>query len=210
MSLNVLFRDDVLAVVDKPSGLLSCPGRGQDKRDSVETRVPLVFPHATGSITVHRLDQPASGVMVVALNPQAHRVLRAQFEARAVEKSYVAVLVGDVQGEQGVVELPFRLDVERRPYQVFDPVHGKVGVTHWKVLERQGGRTRVLFSPRTGRTHQLRLHASHPRGLGCPIAGDALYGDPTTAPRLLLHAWRLVFAHPVSGERLEFEAPVPF
>ena len=210
MSLTVLWADHCCAVVDKPAELLSCPGRGDDKYDSVETRVPKVFPAATGSILVHRLDQPASGLMVVALTPRAHSVLRAQFEARQVEKHYVASLMGEVQGEEGVVELPFRLDVERRPYQVLDRARGKMGVTRWSVMSRGEGTTRVWFTPTTGRTHQLRLHASHPEGLGCPIAGDRLYGDPTTAPRLLLHAHVLVFTHPEHGQRLRFESPVPF
>ena len=210
MSLTVIHEDAHCAVVDKPAGLLSCPGRGEANQDSVQTRVPGVFPAARGSILVHRLDQATSGLMVVALSPQAHRVLRAQFEARTVEKVYLAELVGELAGDAGTVALPFRLDITRRPYQIHDPVHGKLGVTEWRVVGRRPGRTRVEFRPRTGRTHQLRVHTAHPLGLGCAIAGDALYGDPLSAPRLMLHAWQLAFDHPGSGERLSFMAPPPF
>ena len=212
--LVVVYADDAIAVVDKPSGLLSCPGRDPSLWDSVQVRVPLVFPAATGSILAHRLDQPTSGLMVVGLSPSIHRALRLQFEARTVQKDYEAVLVGDVAGDAGTIELPFRLDVDNRPHQIYDAVHGKVGVTRWHVVDRfdsvAGPRTRVVFEPLTGRTHQLRVHSAHPLGLGCPIAGDNLYGDPTTASRLLLHARTLSFHHPVSGEPLTFVAATRF
>lgn len=210
--LRIVYADDDVAVIDKPSGLLSCPGRDPSLFDSVQTRVPQVFPAATGSILAHRLDQPTSGLLVVGLNPASHRALRLQFEARTVEKAYEAVLIGLVADDAGVIELPFRLDVERRPHQIWDPVHGKVGVTHYEVLARDvdTGRTRVRFVPLTGRTHQLRTHAAHALGLGCPIAGDALYGDPSTSPRLLLHARHLAFDHPVLGKKLSFMSPTPF
>ena len=198
------------AVVDKPSGLLSCPGRDPALYDSVQTRVPHLLPHAHGPILAHRLDQPTSGLMVVALDPAAHRALRIQFEARTVQKEYEAVLVGEVRGEEGLIELPFRLDVEHRPLQIHDPVHGKLGVTRWRVLAREPGRTRVDFTPLTGRTHQLRTHAAHALGLACPIAGDALYGRAASAPRLLLHARAVRFDHPRTGARLSFTSPVPF
>jgi len=258
------------AVVDKPSGLLSCPGRDPSLHDSVQTRVPLVFPQATGSILAHRLDQWTSGLMVVALDVATHRNLRVQFEranartqsaqrsattreagwlgaferanartqsaqrsattreagwlgafeARTVEKVYEAELVGDVVGDHGLLALPFRLDVDRRPHQIYDLVHGKLGLTRWRVLRRTvidvtirnmtAHRTRVAFEPHTGRTHQLRTHAAHPLGLNAAIAGDALYGDPSTSPRLLLHARELRFDHPVTGARLTFTSPTPF
>jgi tRNA pseudouridine32 synthase/23S rRNA pseudouridine746 synthase len=210
--LSIVYADDDIAVVDKPAGLLSCPGRDASLFDSVQTRVPRVFPQATGSILAHRLDQPTSGLLVVGLHPAAHRALRLQFEARTVLKRYEAVLTGIVAHDEGVITLPFRLDVERRPHQIYDPIHGKVGVTRFEVLHRDldAHRTRVRFCPETGRTHQLRTHAAHPLGLACPIAGDALYGDPGAAPRLLLHAATLSIAHPTSGERLAFQSPVPF
>ena len=203
------------AVVDKPSGLLSCPGRDPALWDSVQTRVPKVWPSTTGSILAHRLDQPTSGLMVVAKTVAAHRDLRLQFEARTVEKAYEAVLDGVVDGDSGTIELPFRLDVDNRPHQIYDPVHGKVGLTQWVVLSRASSlstpsTTRVRFIPLTGRTHQLRTHAAHVLGLGCAIAGDRLYGDPTSAPRLLLHAVSLRFVPPGGGEAMTFTSPTPF
>ncbi len=113
-------------------------------------------------------------------------------------------------GEEGEVHLPFRRDWPNRPRQVYDPVHGKMGETRFKVLERSAGRTRVEFHPITGRTHQLRLHASHSLGLGCPVVGDRLYGNPELSVRLLLHAQLLEFTHPVSGDRVSFEVKAPF
>jgi tRNA pseudouridine32 synthase/23S rRNA pseudouridine746 synthase len=210
--LDVVYADDDIAVIDKPSGLLSCPGRGPALIDSVQTRVPQIFPAATGSILAHRLDQPTSGLLVVALHAEAHRALRRQFEARTIEKVYDAVVVGIVEKDEGTLRLPFRLDIEHRPLQIYDEVHGKWGETRYAVLARDvvSARTRVRFFPVTGRTHQLRTHAAHPRGLGCPIAGDALYGDHTTAPRLLLHASSLSLDHPRSGERLCFSRAAPF
>jgi tRNA pseudouridine32 synthase/23S rRNA pseudouridine746 synthase len=210
--LEIVYADDDIAVIDKPAGLLSCPGRAPTLFDSVQTRVPQVFPAATGSILVHRLDQPTSGLLVVALHADAHRTLRRQFEARTIEKVYDAILVGIVAADDGTLRLPFRLDVDRRPLQIYDEVHGKWGETRYAVLERDvaTARTRVRLWPVTGRTHQLRTHAAHPRGLGCPIAGDALYGDVTTAPRLMLHASSLSLHHPCSGERMSFSRAAPF
>lgn len=212
--LAVVYVDEDLLIVDKPAGLLSCPGRGEGKLDSVQTRVPRVFPSARGSLLGHRLDQATSGLLAIGLHPAAHRSLQQQFERRVVEKQYEAVLMGDVALDEGRIELPQRLDVERRPLQTYDPVHGKLGVTCWRVLERTAvdrrPRTRVCFTPLTGRTHQLRLQAAHPLGLGCPIAGDPLYGDPRSAPRLLLHARELKLAHPGSGEPVTFRSVVPF
>ncbi len=210
--LSVVYAEDRFAVVDKPSGLLSCPGRDPSLFDSVQTRVPQQWPHAVGSILAHRLDQWTSGLLLVALDVATHRQLRLQFEAQTVFKQYEAEVVGAVVGDSGVIALPFRLDVDRRPHQIYDPVHGKLGRTSWRVLSRDAARarTRIEFTPHTGRTHQLRVHAAHPLGLGCPIAGDALYGDAHSAPRLLLHARLLQFDHPHSGERLTFTSTTPF
>jgi len=212
--LCFVYVDDDIAVVDKPNGLLSCPGRDPALSDSVQTRVPRAIPEATGPILAHRLDQPTSGLLVVGLHADAHRALRLQFEARTVEKAYDAVVVGDVVGDQGTITLPFRLDVERRPFQIYDEVYGKVGVTDWRVVGRAvvdgAARTRVTLVPHTGRTHQLRVHCAHERGLGCAIAGDALYGDPRAAPRLLLHATTLSLSHPRTGARLTFTSAAPF
>jgi tRNA pseudouridine32 synthase/23S rRNA pseudouridine746 synthase len=210
--LSVVHAEHRFAVVDKPSGLLSCPGRDLSLFDSVQTRVPQQWPHAVGSILAHRLDQWTSGLILVALDVETHRQLRLQFEAQTVFKQYEAEVVGTVVGDSGTIALPFRLDVDRRPHQIYDPVHGKLGRTSWRVLARDAhrGRTRIEFTPHTGRTHQLRLHASHAFGLGCAIAGDALYGDVDSAPRLLLHARLLQFDHPHTGERLTFTSATPF
>lgn len=211
-SLSIVYADEDIALIEKPAGLLSCPGKGPDKQDSVQTRIPRLYPHAHGSILAHRLDQATSGLMVVGLHPKAHRYLQQQFENRAIEKEYEAILDGVVEADEGQIELAFRVDIHRRPHQVYDPVAGKMGITRYRVMDRyaRSQRTRLRFFPKTGRTHQLRVHAAHPLGLGCPIAGDSLYGNPKSAPRLLLHAARLRFTHPVTQKRMDFSTPIPF
>lgn len=172
-----------------------------------------MFPASTGPLVVHRLDMETSGLMVLALDPEAHRHLSRQFAERRVDKRYAAVLDGHVVGDEGEVDLPLRLDVGNRPFQVVDHERGKPALTRWWALRRGADWTRVAFAPRTGRTHQLRLHASTSvaaGGLGCPIRGDSLYGDPATAHRLLLHAERLGFRDPDGGERREFSSEPPF
>jgi len=202
-----------LVVVDKPAGMLAVPGRAPQYRDCVASRIQARFPVEAGPLVVHRLDMETSGLMVLALDRGAQRVLSRQFERRAVRKVYVAVLDGEVDGDAGTVELAHRLDPDHRPRQVLDPQQGKLATTHWRVLERGDGATRLELHPETGRTHQLRVHAAAPRslgGLGCPIRGDTLYGDPATAPRMLLHATELELADPDTGERHRFTSPVPF
>jgi tRNA pseudouridine32 synthase/23S rRNA pseudouridine746 synthase len=186
---RIVYEDEWFAVVDKPCGLLSVPGRSQ--RDSVQTRMQ----HRLGSAyVVHRLDLETSGLMVVAKDPATYTELQRLFAERAVEKRYIAHLDGEVSGESGVVELPLRLDVDDRPRQVVDPVHGKFARTEWQILSRRENRTVVALTPRTGRTHQLRVHAAPVRGIGVPIVGDALYGR--VGGRLHLHAESLSFVHP--------------
>lgn len=211
-SLFIHYADADIVLLEKPAGLLSCPGKGPDKKDSVQTRIPALYPRAQGSILAHRLDQATSGLMVVGLHPKSHRHLQQQFENREIEKEYEAILDGLVEGDEGQIELAFRVDIHRRPHQIHDPVFGKMGITRWQVRQKNvtEQKTRVRFFPKTGRTHQLRVHAAHPLGLNCPIAGDALYGDPQSAPRLLLHAARLRLTHPDTGKRLDFSSPVPF
>jgi tRNA pseudouridine32 synthase/23S rRNA pseudouridine746 synthase len=206
--LAVLHEDAWVVVVDKPAGLLSVPGREEGLYDSVLVRLRERYPSARGPLLVHRLDLDTSGVLLAGLTPDAHAVLQAQFAARTVEKRYVAWVEGDVEGEGGLVSLALRGDPADRPRQVHDPVAGLEAVTEWKVLARGEGRTRVAFFPRTGRTHQLRVHASHPAGLGRAILGDRLYGLP--GDRLMLHAERLTFTHPHTGERVTVESPAPF
>ncbi len=134
--------------------------------------------------------------------------MQRQFLDRQVDKRYVAWLEGDVAGEAGVIELPLRVDLDDRPRQIHDPVHGKPAMTEWRVIVRRRGRTRVVFMPRTGRTHQLRVHAAHAVGLGAPIVGDRLYGRPDR--RLMLHAEALAFTHPHTGARIELALRAPF
>ena len=158
----------------------------------------------------HRLDMDTSGLMVVALTADAHRKLSRQFHERQTQKRYLALLDGVLDEEEGTIELPFRLDVENRPIQIYDEVHGKMGVTHWRRLGIEGGLTRVEFIPVTGRTHQLRLHAYHEKGLGIPIVGDPFYGNGTGPGQLKLHACELTFAHPDSGEMMTFHSEPAF
>jgi tRNA pseudouridine32 synthase/23S rRNA pseudouridine746 synthase len=209
-TLPILHCDEELVVVLKPSGLLAVPGRGAERQDCVVARVKALRPECIEQPSVHRLDMDTSGLMVLALTADAHRGLSRQFHDRETEKRYIALLDGELAGDEGTIELPFRLDVEHRPRQIYDPIHGKTGVTHWKKLAVEDGRTRVEFHPVTGRTHQLRLHAASTHGLGIPILGDRLYGVGTGQGRLRLHASLLRFTHPRSGERLEFHSDPPF
>ena len=151
-----------------------------------------------------------SGLMVLALTAKAHRNLSRQFSACLVQKRYIALLEGVVATDSGEINLKFRLDPNNRPWQVYDPVHGKTGITRWQRLEVQGNRTRIEFVPLTGRTHQLRLHAAHELGLGCPIVGDSLYGSGTQGDPMLLHAAMLSFFYSETGEKVEFFSPVCF
>lgn len=201
------------AVVVKPAGLRSVPGRADDAGDSVRTRLRRIWPWSAGDLTPHRIDIETSGLMVVAMTRKVYRSLSRQFEARKIGKAYEAVLDGEVAGDSGTIDLPLRVDWPNRPRQIVCRDEGRPARTLWRVLDRAGGRTRVEFRPETGRTHQLRVHAATPRtngGLGCPIAGDSLYGDALSAPRMLLHASRLSFFDPSLGEPMRFRSPPPF
>lgn len=206
--LSIIFEDAWVVVVDKPCGLLSVPARDTSVTDSVLARLRARYPRATGPLLVHRLDLDTSGLLIAALDSETHADLQRQFAGREVRKRYVAWVEGRVQGEQGTIDLPLRVDLDDRPRQIYDPVHGKSAVTEWHVLARSGERTRVAFFPLTGRTHQLRVHAAHPLGLGAPIVGDRLYGYEEA--RLHLHAESLSFRHPKTGQRVSFERPAPF
>ena len=152
-----------------------------------------------------------SGILVVAITAEAHRNLSLQFQERETKKRYIALLDGLLDGPaSGTIELPFRLDIDNRPYQIHDPVHGKMGTSHWKKLGDENGHTRIEFIPVTGRTHQLRVHAAHELGLGIPIIGDPLYGNGDDPGKLKLHACELTFAHPTTGEALTFYSEPPF
>ncbi len=208
--LEIVYEDAQLVVVNKPSGLLSVPGRLPEYQDCVVNRVRERFPDCPSHPAVHRLDMATSGLLVLALTAESQRNLSIQFQQRKVQKSYIALLDGVVNDDGGTIELPFRLDPENRPHQIYDPVHGKLGITEWRKIAIEDGRTRIHFVPYTGRTHQLRVHAAHELGLGCPIIGDSLYGSGSFGDKMYLHAAWLSFEHPESGEHLEFEAAVPF
>ncbi|MCP5537353.1 MAG: RluA family pseudouridine synthase [Akkermansiaceae bacterium] len=206
--LEIIHTDPHFVVVNKVSGMLSVPGR--DVKDSVTNRVRAMFPDCKESPEVHRLDMDTSGLMVVARTVEAHRHLSIQFQDRLTQKRYQALLDGVFEGKEGTIELPFRLDIDNRPIQIYDEVHGKMGITHWKNLGIEGGYTRVEFIPVTGRTHQLRLHASHEKGLGIPIVGDPFYGNGTGPGQMKLHACELSFSHPVTGEVMTFQSAPAF
>ena len=207
LPLPIVYEDKWIVVVNKPAGMLSVPGRKDT--DSVLSRMQEHLPEADGPMVVHRLDMDTSGLMLIAKSKEIHKKLQAQFETRAVGKRYIALLEGLVPDDQGEIRLPLAPTPHDRPRQEVNYERGKETVTRYEVLERKEGHTRVAFYPLTGRTHQLRVHAAHPDGLGCPIRGDLLYGK-TKADRLYLHAEQLELTHPVSGSKLHFSAPAPF
>ncbi|WP_339685792.1 RluA family pseudouridine synthase [uncultured Nonlabens sp.] len=204
--LPIIYEDDYLMAVNKPEEFLSV--RGKTIEDSVEYRMKQRFPQATGPLIVHRLDMSTSGILVLTKSLKVHKKLQEQFEKRSVKKRYVALLDGNVEEDTGFIDLALRVDLDNRPFQMVDPVHGKSARTKFEVLERKDGKTKVYFYPITGRTHQLRVHASHPLGLNCPIIGDDLYGFKKD--RLYLHAEQLEFIHPVTLKPVIIHVPAPF
>lgn len=210
MDIEVIHRDDSIVVVNKPGGMLAVPGRGPEKQDCAVARVRALFPAMIGQPAVHRLDMQTSGLMVLAFDANARTILGRQFQTRQVIKKYEAVVSGRIDGKSGIIRLPFRLDPDNRPYQIYDPINGRESVTLWKRISVDTRGTRIEFTPLTGRTHQLRVHSAHPRGLGAPIVGDALYGTGTDGERMLLHATCLSFNHPRDGRIVEFHCPPSF
>ncbi|MFC6672397.1 pseudouridine synthase [Marinobacterium aestuariivivens] len=207
MSIAVEYQDEQVLVVVKPHDLLSVPGRGPDKQDCLWHRVLRDFPTAR---IVHRLDCATSGLMVLARDADSHRELSRQFRERETRKRYQALVAGRPAGDGGVIDWPLRCDWERRPLQIIDPAEGKSARTEWQLLDSDGEQSRILLHPVTGRSHQLRVHM---QALGHPILGDAFYAPPEVqalSPRLLLHAERLGFQHPLTGEAMDFESPPPF
>jgi tRNA pseudouridine32 synthase / 23S rRNA pseudouridine746 synthase len=205
LDLNVLYEDQQMIAIDKPSGLLSVPGRGSELADSALMRLRQVYPDIQ---SVHRLDQDTSGVLLFAKNAAIQRELQRLFEERQVQKVYEAVVWGQVAMDEGTIDLPLFADPELRPRQIVDAERGKPALTKFQVIERSGNQTRLEFYPVTGRTHQLRVHAAI--GLGCPIVGDRLYVDGATIQRLHLHAKALQFLHPTTQGLVSIKAPVGF
>lgn len=202
-----IFRDEHLILIDKPSGLLSVPGRGEDKADCAIARVQADFPDA---LTVHRLDMATSGLLLMARSKEMQRALSGLFERGEVEKSYLADVWGTPAPASGEIDLPLITDWPKRPLQKVDHEIGKPSRTLYETLVVSGGSARLKLTPLTGRSHQLRVHLA---AIGHPILGDEFYaaGEALAArERLALHAARLAFAHPATGERMEFDAPCPF
>lgn len=209
VEIEILYQDDDVIAVNKPAGLLSVPGRTGDRADSVVTRLQ----HQTridSLIPVHRLDQDTSGILLLATNPDAYRHLQAQFQTRHVRKVYEALLTGIITSDHGTIDLPLWGKPGDRPRQCVDHDHGKPSVTLYQVLKRMPDQTRIEFAPLTGRTHQLRVHAADPQGLGTPIVGDRLYGNGTSTSRLHLHARELEVCHPLTETALRLYAKTPF
>lgn len=204
--ISVIHRDAGILILNKPSGLLSVPGRHPALSDSLATRVQAEFPQA---LMIHRLDKDTSGVVLMSLNRNAHAKIAAQFEARTTQKSYVAVVWGIMESNEGMIDQPMAIDPENKPRHRIDYENGKPAQTRWQVISHDENTTRLHLFPLTGRTHQLRVHM---KALGHPILGDEFYADDAArqaADRLLLHAEALTFQHP-DGRDVTFTAPCPF
>jgi tRNA pseudouridine32 synthase/23S rRNA pseudouridine746 synthase len=204
--LEIVFEDEFLLLVNKPNEFLSVPGK--ELTDSVSERIKKMYPTATGPLLVHRLDMSTSGLLLVAKSEQVHKHLQSQFIQRKVKKTYVALLDGIVNENEGTINIPLRVDLEDRPKQMVCYDYGKNALTKYRVVEIKDNKTRIEFYPITGRTHQLRVHAAHQLGLNCPIVGDDLYG--TKNKRLHLHAAQIAFTHPVTKEKFVVNCPAPF
>lgn len=201
--LEILFEDDYLLLVNKPAEFLSVPGKLV--QDSVQERIKIIHPN---SQIVHRLDMSTSGILLIAKSTEIHKELQSQFIKRTIQKRYVALLDGIIKEDKGEINLPLRVDLNNRPFQIVCFEHGKKAKTVWEVVERSAGKTLVYFYPISGRTHQLRVHAAHPLGLNTPIVGDDLYG--TKAHRLHLHAEKITFLHPITKETMTVEIAQQF
>ena len=205
--LDILHLDEHMIVLNKPSGLLSVPGKHTEHKDCLESRVQAEFSHAT---TVHRLDMETSGILVMALNKHAHRYISRGFEDRKTDKTYMARVDGIVAEDEGSIDLHLICDWRNRPRQMVDHDKGKSALTNYKVMEREHAATRLALYPVTGRSHQLRVHCL---SMGHEILGDPLYGRAETikaADRLQLHATSLTIFHPETQEKITFNSKVPF
>jgi tRNA pseudouridine32 synthase/23S rRNA pseudouridine746 synthase len=204
--LEIVYQDDALVVVNKPAEFLSVSGKYI--QDSVEARIRAKYPDAAGPLIVHRLDMSTSGLLVLTLTPEANKGVQQQFIERSVVKRYTALLEGSIEQEQGVISLPLAGDMEDRPRQMVCHDKGRNAETSYQVIEAKHTRTKVHLYPKTGRTHQLRVHCAHQAGLDTPIVGDDLYGFKDD--RLHLHAGYLKLRHPITDEIIEFEVPADF
>ena len=204
--LETIFEDESLMVIYKPAAFLSVPGI--HIQDSVFTRIKQQVKNISGPIIIHRLDMDTSGLLVIAKNKKAHKNLQSQFINKTVKKRYTALLDGIVNGDNGTINLPLRVDLDDRPRQLVCFEHGKPSETKWEVIERKDGKTKVHFYPISGRTHQLRVHASYKLGLNIPIVGDDLYGKKSN--RLYLHADTLEFTHPTTKQKMVFYKEAEF
>lgn len=204
--LQVVYEDNAIIIVNKPANMLSVPGKNDV--ESVYSYIQNTYKNLDGPIIIHRLDMSTSGIMVLAKSKAVHEILQKQFLERTVNKRYIALLDGNVEGESGTIELPIRVDLDNRPQQMVCYEYGKMAITTWKVIRRENGQTLIHFFPHTGRTHQLRVHAAHSKGLNCPIVGDDLYG--TKADRLYLHAENIAFVHPVTNKKVQFSVEADF
>lgn len=196
--LNIVYEDQWLLIINKPAGMLSVPGK--ERQTSIYDLAREAYPEAEGPMIVHRLDMATSGLLIIAKDKKTHQHLQAQFKNRSIRKKYIALLDGIVPEDEGTIELPLCPNPLDRPRQMVDTQYGKPAITYYQVLERTDKYTRIAFSPHTGRTHQLRVHAAHPSGLHCPIIGDELYGKKDK--RLYLHAESIEFTHPVNGQSM--------
>jgi tRNA pseudouridine32 synthase/23S rRNA pseudouridine746 synthase len=203
--LDVIHEDAELLIVNKPAGLLSVPGKGPELADCLIARVQTAFPTA---LLVHRLDRDTSGVMVFALTKSAQRHLGLQFEKRHMKKTYIALVHGEVAEKTGVIDLPLIVDWPNRPLQHVNHETGKPALTEWRRGAIKDGSTRMRLFPKTGRSHQLRVHMKE---IGHPILGDPFYSENSEAyPRMMLHAQSLKLRHPEGGRGIEFKAKTPF
>lgn len=204
--IEIVYEDEVLLVVNKPAEFLSVPGKNIS--DSVYARIKARYPNATGPLIVHRLDMSTSGLLLIAKNEDIYKQLQSQFIKRTIKKRYVALVDGIVHKKEGIIDLPLRVDLDDRPRQLVCYEHGKSAQTKWEVIAVENNNTRVYFYPISGRTHQLRVHASHELGLHTPIVGDDLYGIKSN--RLHLHAEHLTFVHPISKEEITIQKEAEF
>jgi len=206
--LKIVYDDDYLCIVDKPSGMISVPGN--IRRESVASLFRRMYPKAEGPVVVHRLDMDTSGLMILAKDEITYHHLQNQFRDRLIRKKYVAIVEGIPENDEGIISIPLRADVMDRPRQKADYEHGKTAVTEYRVISKdyEKKESRIELYPKTGRTHQLRMHCSLKDGLACPIKGDSLYGHPSD--RLYLHAEEITFIHPADGRKITISAPAAF